>query len=329
MHVVAKVGFWDSPRTLAFAARVRNPDAGGWVLRLYEFILTFGTDDGRLPGFSAEEIAAKVRPTCSHRVFFDALKAANFLKRRRRTFYDPEWKQSPMGRYCELRKEDRLYQKELRVARREARLAEIRGEDGGEASVGRRSDVAKTSERGSVVRKDGRPPDVPSGPPGAPRRGGRDGAARWEWFAQNHLKISAPDKCQRLLEQLTPDEWEHLQFSLPQQMARFRGGRERKFCPGAVKYLAEKRFLEIRRPSPQEHKAAALAQKSKHKPNPELTPDAAKKASLKYIVDLMADRDVPAEKIEKQKKIFFDSWGEKPWETPAPTAPDKKPHKKK
>jgi|WetSurMetagenome_2_1015567.scaffolds.fasta_scaffold233124_2 hypothetical protein len=317
MHTVAEVGFWDDPRTLAFCAKVKNPDAGAWVLRLREFILTMGENDGRLPGYSSDQIVAKLKPTCPPATLFRALADNHYLLRRKRTFYYPEWKKTQMGKYCQDREWDRQRKLELRQATHVARMAELTGQVAKEkrTSTGRPPDI----QRNSGVSKHGRPPDVPPGPPGAPRRGASVNATRWEWFKQNHPKIQDPERCQQLLGELTPEEWEHLCYALPKQAAKYRGDISPRWCPGAPRYLREKRFLEIRLPTPEEKKAAEKAKKKAATPEKEPTLEEKKAAAWEFLRQYLDD-PWPEREKDVRKADHFKQWGEKPWEEAATTA---------
>jgi hypothetical protein len=311
MHTVAEVGFWNDPKVVAFSLRVGSPDAGAWILRLREFVLLHGSDDGRLPGYSIEEIAAVMRPTCKPRVLFDALKYFNHLRRRRKTWYLPGWSQSQMGKYCKDRAWDRKRKRELCDARHQAALDQVGVEAGERTSGGHPVEVRRKSSGDLTVIKEGRPVDVP---PAAPQRGvsGRASLARWEWFKSVYPKISSPERCMRLLANLTSEEWEHLQWGLPRQMASNRSLREAgRWCPSAPKYLGEKRFLELRRETPLK---SGPKNGGKKKPV-EVDPNIEKKRfATKYLFDFLADKDHPPEKRERLKKRYFETWGEKPWE---------------
>jgi hypothetical protein len=310
MHTVAEIGFWREPKVLAFAARVRNPDAGAWILRLREFVLTHGTDDGALPGYTADEIAVVMEPTCSTTLLFSSLRRFEHLQQRRKRWFVPGWKRTPMGRYCSIRKWDRERKQELREARHEAALEQMNGEEQKRTSSGRPTDVASHSSGNPAVSKKRRPADVP---PIAPQRGagGKHGAARWRWFKSVHPKISSPEKCIRLLKALTAEEWEHLQFSLPQQAASSRWLRNRgRFCPRADIYLQRKAFLELRRGTPANSKPKTVLKKR----TPAQEKMDKKKLALDYLLEFLADPHRSAEKKAEAKEQWLEDWGEKPWE---------------
>lgn len=307
MHTVAEVGFWNNPRVIAFSTKVKNPDAGAWLLRLREFVLTQGTDDGRLPGFTADEIAAIMRPTCPPRILFDALKRFNQLKQRRRTWFVPEWKKSPMGKYCEIRKWDRERKQEFREARHQARIAGLNADDDERTSIGRPQDVVYQSSGNLTVSKQGRPTDVPPGPP---QKGGREAAlTRWEWFKDVHPRLKNPDKCKRELAKLTSEEWDHLQFALPKQVDIYMS-RGRRWTPWADKYLEQHMFLELPRETPRSVRQKQQAKKEAAKV---VEPDP-KTVALKYLLGQLSDPDITPSKKEKVKEQWFKSYGDKPWE---------------
>ena len=174
MHTVAEIGFWGDPKILAFSLKVGNPDAGAWILRLREFILLKGTDDGKLPGYSMEEIWAVIRPTCGIQLLFNALKRFDHLKLRKKTWYSPNWSRSPMGQYCRDRAWSRSHKRQLREAAHQVAMDQVSNEVGG-----RQDDVRLTSSGKSTVSKTRRQADDPPVPP---QRGGVGKALpRWEW----------------------------------------------------------------------------------------------------------------------------------------------------
>lgn len=307
MHTVAEVGFWRNPKVLAFAVKVGNPDAGAWILRLREFVLLHGTDDGKLPGFTADEIAAIVSPTCKHSRLFTALKTFNWLKQRRRTWFVPDWGKSAMGQYCKMRAWDRLRKKELREAGHEAALEKVNGNGADRTSGGRPVDVPGTSSGKAGVSKEGRPVDAPPRPP---LKGGTGAAlTRWEWFKNTHPRLKNPAKCQRVLAELTPDEWEHLQFALPKQALIYMS-RGKRWVPWADKYLDQRMFLEIAKVTPAKSvtkKEAKAAAKKAAEEDP-------KAVAHRYLVALLADHEAPEKKKQQAKDHWEKTYGDRPWE---------------
>lgn len=130
----------------------------------------------------------------------------------------------------------------------------------------------------------------------------------------NYLKISAPEKCQRLLARLTPEEWDHLQFSVPRQMARYSGERGTKFCPGAVAYLTDKRFLEIRMHDRDKNGAPEKAKKPEPKKTLEQDLAESRKHALRSMRELLADAEAPEKQKERAKRDWQRVWGDRPWE---------------
>lgn len=309
MHTVAEVGYWREPKILAFAARVKNPDAGAWNLRLREFVLTHGDDFGRLKGYTADEIAVVMAPTCPPRLLFKALADFGLLKRKRRHWYVPDWRTSPMGRYCQLRAWDRERKQELREARHAARLEEATGG----TSDGSPPDVRGTSSGKSAVSKKA---VLRTSPPGPPQKGGSvaKGATRWEWFSQNHPRIRASEKCRRLLERLTDDQWQHVQWSLPRQASSSAWKKNMRFVPWADRYLEREQWLEIPMPSAAEQKARKAEDAKRSKLTPAEQQAEKKAAATKFILELLADPDLPKAEKEKRQAEHEKTWGERPWE---------------
>jgi len=264
MHTVAEVGYWNHPRLVAFSRKVRNPDAGAWILRLREFVLLHGTDDGRLPGYSAEEIEAVMQPTCNARLLFTALDRAGFLKRRKKTWYVPEWAQSPMGKYCKDRAWDRKRKQDLRAARFAADLQAAAAGMETDVSTGRPPDRQRTSSGDLTVSKESRPPD---GVSEAASGGGEGGAlARWRWFRDLHPRPDNPDLCTRLLGAMDAENWDQLQYALPKHAEIYKGRSTRRIAL-ASKYLKEGIFWELKRDRSVNPAATPKQQKAEKKAN--------------------------------------------------------------
>ena len=305
MHTVCEVGFWSHPKVLAFSAKVANPDAGAWILRLREFVLLHGTDDGKLPGYSNEEIAAVIRPTCKPARMFTSLADFGFLRRRRKTWYLPDWKKSPMGKYCEDREWDRKKKKELRAAAHAARLEE---QEVG-TSGGRPVDVPETSSGNLTVSNKGRPVDGPSASPSG--AGEREADARFQWFWELYPKPRNPLKCKKLLAEMDNEAWAQLRHALPRHREIYMSRNARYVFP-ADKYLSVGTFWELRKETPRKSEPKTDAKKNPVLAEP--TPEELKDAKLKFLREQLSDPDLPEKLKENAKAKWRKTYdGEEPW----------------
>jgi len=314
MHTPVEIGFWQDPKVLAFAAQVKNPDAGAWILRLREFVLCSGTDDGRLPGYSIDEIAAIMRPTCSPRVLISALKKRFLLRLQRKTWFVPDWRKSVAGRYCAIRKWERERKEEYRAARHAASLELLNGEGG--TSQGQGRDKGGTGQGTSDSNKErasgGRPPGAP------PKGGRREALTRWDWFKNTHPRLKNPAKCQRLLAELTKEDWEHLQFALPKQALTYMS-RSRRWVPWADKYLEQHMFLELKRETPRNSRAQAKADPKAMATRKEHETAEKKASALKFIMEMINDPDTQKDRhlmniLAGRKAAWFKQYHTRPWE---------------
>jgi len=312
MYVPCEVGFWDDVFTKTFCTNTKNPRGGEAIMRLREFVLLTCDDHGRLPKkYQIEHIRASMGVTCTTRALAKALTENHFLERRRRTWCYSDFQKTPIGVYFREKLRGKQHKAEMRE---KARLAALEVAGNGDASTldGRPGDGRVTGSRKSRSSKEGRPPD---GPPGAPQGGvsGDVGATRWEWFKSVYPRISSPEKCTRLLAKLSPEEWEHLQWSLPQQAASGRYQRNNmRFCPRADLYLQRKQFLEIRRGTAPKSKPPGRPKKGTAKPVDEL---AAKKSSaLRFLLEQLADPHLSERKKQKVKEHWRTVYGDEPWE---------------
>ena len=184
---------------------------------------------------------------------------------------------------------------------------------------GRPVDVPGKSSGKSAVSNKGRPVDAPPLPP---LKGGRgDALTRWEWFKEVHPRLKNPAKCQRVLAELTADEWEHLQFALPRQAVIYMS-RGKRWVPWADKYLEQRMFLELRKETPRKSptkKGAKTAAKKASAEDPKVF-------AYKYLTELLADpgtglHERERRALEKRKQEAKEHWqktyGDRPWEKAA------------
>lgn len=245
MHTPVEIGFWNEPRTKAFAARLGCSNAGAAVVRLREFVILKGTHDGKLPGYSFDELIQVMEATkWPKQRLVKALADGRFLKRKRNTWYIPDWPNTPAGRYCAIRKWERERKQEFREAKSAAALAALEAANGNGTGPGQDGDVPAASiGRSRSINKSG-----PKGPgPEAASGGGEGGAlARWEWFRSLHPRLNNPDLCKRLLGAMDDENWAQLQYALPRHAEIYRGRSTRKVAL-AAKYLKEGIFWELKR----------------------------------------------------------------------------------
>lgn len=245
MHTPVEIGFWNEPRTKAFAARLGCANAGAAVVRLREFVILNGTHDGKLPGYSFDELVMVMEASKYPRQrLVKALADGRFLKRKRNTWYIPDWPKTVAGRYCAIRKWERDRKQEYREAKSAAALAALEAEQQNGTGQGQAGDVPPVSPgRMRSINKSG-----PKGPdPEAASGGGEGGAlARWEWFRSLHPRLNNPDLCKRLLGAMGDEDWAQLQYALPRHAEIYKGRNTRRVAL-ASKYLKDGIFWELRR----------------------------------------------------------------------------------
>lgn len=315
MHTPLEIGFWHDPRLRAAAIRAKYPELGAALARLRQFILTAGTDEGTLPGRSLDEIQAVMElPTCPHckegpsaAVLFKVLQEKGFLRRKRKTWYVPGWKQSTAGRYCQIRKYERDRKQEFREAKHKAALEALAVDDTTGTAPGRDGDNTGTGSGNLRSTNKGRPK---AGPSGGPLPGGeREALARWEWFEKLHPRLRNPPLCKRLLAALQPDEWAQLQHALPRQAPMYMS-RGRKFIPPSDKYLRDQHFWELRAEAPRKEEAT-----QKRKTESKRPPEEDKRtAALRYLMVQLADPELPEKNKEKAREHWIQTYGDRPWE---------------
>lgn len=318
MHTPVEFGFWTDPRTLAFCAQVKNPDAGAWILRLREWILTMDNADGRIRGYTGEQIAAKIAPNCPPKILLSALKCQNLLRFRKGYYFYPGWKTSTMGRYCDVRSFWRDEKRQWREARKQALLNSIQGANQGANQGGQSGTVlGHVPDRSGTVLQDnldqgsnlGRPlPDAGMPPAGEPPAG--VGATRWGWMLANYPKNRDPKRCIALLEGYTEEQWSRCQRAIPLDRCLRRG---MGVTPFSDTYLEKAQWISVKVPTKAELDTAAKAKAEASKSE---TPEQKKASAWDYLQDFLADNLMTPRKKEEAKARFFELYGEKPWEKP-------------
>ncbi len=310
MYVPCEIGFWDDVFTKTFAEQIKDCAGAEAIMRLREFVMLEGSD-GKLPKkYQIEHIRSRMRVRASTRTLVKALGSNHFLRRRRRTWYYPDWDKTPMGSYEKERLRWKKAKAKFREQLHEDALEEARSENG--TSTGRPRDINGTSQRHSAESNKGRPVDAP---PGAPLKGGGKVAlTRWEWFKNLHWKLRDPPKCKRLLAKLTTEEWEQLQYALPLQVPRYMSRSER-WRPWADVYLEKQMFIAERKVAP-----AKPATKAETKKAAEENPKA---FARRYLDSLLADLGAGLDahelkRLHRKQQEAKDHWektyGDRPWE---------------
>ena len=316
MYVPCEVGFWDNVFTTTFRDMVKDPRAGEAIMRLREFVLLEGDIHGRLPKkYQIIHIRARMQLHCSSRTLVKALVANHILRRRRSTWFLPDWKDSPMESYCKERERHKKYKAKLRTEAEDHALEVAR--NGGEKT--------DTEGTGSVTGPDTEGSGIKeykagaARPPGAPLKGGGEAAlTRWEWFKKEHWKLRDPAKCKRLLAKLTTEEWEHLQFALPLQAPRYMSRSER-WRPWADVYLEKQMFLAERKVTPRKQPTKTEAKKAAKK----AAEDDPKAFARRYLDSLLSDLGTGLDahdlkkhhrKQEQAKEHWEKTYGDRPWE---------------
>jgi hypothetical protein len=218
--VAIRVGLSNDPRVLALARelKVERATALGYVALWQELILEVGDAlTGRIKGYTAQHVAAKLGHEGNPRRLVDALKRAGELAQHRGTLRHPSWGESITGHYAARKAEDReTWTRQKNAQRDAARLAALEAA-GAQPPHEQGVDVHPVS----TWTRGGRPPAVQvenahkerKGPPGQPpqppaKRGESKGFARWRWVLDNHHSPMNPSGCARILEAMTDEDWE-------------------------------------------------------------------------------------------------------------------------
>lgn len=308
--VAVRVGRSNDPReVLGFAAELRipRPHALGLLVLWEEMILEVGDAlTGRIKGYTAAHIAAKLGWGGKPAKLIAALQATGILKSHRGTFFHPWWKESITGQYANTRAELREADAERKRRQRSRERGEDVTEDVTEVSGGRPRDSSVTPDINQVK-------DVLRTPPQPPASaGGAEGASRWEWLLKHHNRPTNPRGCLPYLDRLTDEDWALLQWVtlLPPDGGPYKLSRKKRVLGlDTYQILSRAAYLQLRREWQEKLRSD---RRPKNGGPVKLTPaideaaDAAARAAhaLAFVMAALEDPDLPVEAKDKAKAQF-------------------------
>jgi hypothetical protein len=230
--VAIRVGRSNDPREvlgLARDLRISRATALGYLALWEEFILEVGDAlTGRVRGYAAEHLAAKLDFQGTPARIVSALKRAGVLRSQRGSFFHPYWLQSITGQYAreraELREGWRLKKQQQRAGAKDVPAM----------SQGQQGDEQGTSQGTADIEVPSNGVHGPAGPPFPPQAGGALGAARWGWVSQHHDRPANSRACARYLGLMRDEDWSLCQWVIGLQRA-----------PGSIKLSRKKRVLSL------------------------------------------------------------------------------------
>jgi hypothetical protein len=309
--VAIRVGRSNDPKevlSLALELRTSRAEALGFVCLWEEFLLEVGDAlTGRLKGYTAQHIAAKLGWRGPARKLVDALKSAGLLKTQRNVFFHPYWLQSITGQYARERAELR---ERWREEKRRQKEKEFQPESDGNGPDVRGDSVRKTD----INRSRGSAGSAPPAPPGT---GGELGAARWDWIQNNHKRPRDSRRCIPILAAMAEDAWSLCQWVVTEAKpggALSRSPKKRSLKLDSYRFLANEVYLEFHSERRQKVEAQEQAKKNGGSSLAPATDKVA--ASIAFVLERLADPELPPEKKEKIRKNWIElNPGERPpWE---------------
>jgi hypothetical protein len=318
--VAMRVGRLHDPREVtgfAFRLKERPCVALIYVLLWEEFILEVGDAlTGRLKGYRAEDIAAKLTYEGKPATLIKAMESAGLLRRQRSTFLHPYWLETPTGQYALQRAERREGDRERKRRQRERdalALAEALAAARGETSVTRDIPVTSAGRPGDSTvnpeikkeRKKGQPD--PDAPPSPPQGGGSLGKERWERIQGLFNSPMNDEGCERLLGVMTPEKWALCLWVLEN---RDREGlsslsrKKRAFGLDSYKFLRTEAFRQFR---------PEYLKKLNQPKEPDPVATAAENArrelekGRRSLRELLDDPDCPETVKDKRRRLWLDA----------------------
>lgn len=260
--VAMRVGRSQDPREVLGLAKdlgIENALAYAYVALWEEFILEVGDAlTGRVRGYQAVHIAAKLTWRGTPRRLIEAMKRAGILKVQRGTFLHPYWLETITGDYARARA-DRRERDRLRKARQRAASEGGAAEEEENVSHGTSADVPPevrgtgvdvppVSHGNPYIKKERNGGNGASRPPGPPPGGGSKASGRWEWMLQHHPRPRNPQACAPYLEAMSDEHWAQCQWVI--RDARREGGpslsqKKRVFKMDSHRFLAVAAYLEF------------------------------------------------------------------------------------
>lgn len=299
--VAIRVGRSSDPREVLGLAKdlsIVPALAFAYVCLWEEFILEVGDAmTGRVKGYRADHVAAKLTYPGASRRLIEAMKRAGVLKTQRGTFFHPHWNETITGQYARDRAERRERE---RLKKRRQREERDRGDVPGE-SPGQGGDVTPLSPGKTDIKEERNGVGGASRPPFPPPGGGGVAYGRWEWIAKHHRRPTNRTACARYLEAMTAEDWALCRWVLESPGPRgllSLSGKKRAFRLDSHKFLATQAYLQFLPEWREKLAKPAIAEKVDEKSSERERDEAARA----YILALLGDPDVsPIEKARKRK----------------------------
>jgi hypothetical protein len=317
--VAIRVGRSNDPREvlgLARELRVQRAAALGFLALWEELILEVGdARSGRVHGYSAEHLAAKLGWEGPPRRLIDALKRAGVLTTHRGVLVHPYWSRSTTGIYARMRAERR---EEWRLKKRAQREADGAGDVPGDVSgtnggpphgVPQKVQIDRSIDRGD---RGSAPPFPPAGGGGGP------GSARWDWMRAHHKRPRNSAACIRLLDAMTEENWALCQWVVQMAAGGWPRSLSRKKRVGTLdshRFLATEAFLELL-PEWRE-KQEADQRPPRERSNVERPDDVREVAGIAFVLAQLADADLS----DAEKNRIRDRWTKLHPDNPTPWLP--------
>lgn len=266
--VAMEIGLPRHASTLFIARALGDRRAAlGLILELREIVLNHGDRRGLIP-FTPDELAAMLEWKGSGKKLLTILTGARVVKAKRRILFYADWAKSTTGYYQQRRETDRerkeVERRELQAARHARDMEEVEKlsvdspRTGRGLSTDRPRDNSSKKERKGANGAEKHPPTPPSG-------GGKEAAARLEWFEDKYPKgLVNREKALVLLGEFSEADWEHLKFAVSTYYLK----KPPRFIPGPDVLLKTRQFREIKLPKSSQN-GVQKKKAAKRAPSPE------------------------------------------------------------
>lgn len=325
--VAVRVGRSNDPREvlgLAHELKIDRATALGYVVLWEEFILEVGDAmTGRVRGYSATHVAAKLGWRGRPAKLLEALKRAGLFAAQKGTFFHPAWLDTPTGDYARRKANDRETWRKEKETQRNAARARLLENNG--ADVSPESGWTSGSIPAGISPENAQKERMTSGghrPPTPPQGGGGLASRRWAWMLEHHPRPTNPEGCTALLEALTDDEWRMVVWAWTPAtegggllyLSKIRLGRQTSY-----QFLHKGAFLQIRRQYLAKLREAERPQNGHSKPPAPIVDEAAEHQAkhakaIANVLAALADPDLSEKAKDGWRRRHVAAWGDKPWE---------------
>lgn len=314
---------------LADDLKIERATALGYLVLWEEMILESGDAlTGRLKGYTAAHVAAKLGWKGKPARLIDALKRAGVLSPHKGTFIFPDWRNTITGDYAHKKATDREAWRRQKQAQKDDAARRALESNGADVSVdstwnggGRPPSVQ--AENGQKERKD----SAGTAPPAPAQSAGELASRRWGWLREHHKRPTNSEGCRKILGPMADEDWRMIQWALT---PGGEGGglstlsKKRLMRRTSYDFLRNEAYLEIRPQWVEKLRLEARPKNGHARPAPAAELDQAeadqrRASALAFVLATASDPDADPKKKARVKAQYEAAYGPIPGDSPLPS----------